>query len=186
MFRSLFGRQRGDGIPAAIYGAIVAQARSVSFYTDFRVPNSIEGRFELLVLHCAILLRRCRDGDAALQAAGQGVFDLFCQDMDRSLRTLGVGDLGVPKRMKQVGQAFYGRSAAYDAALGDGDGKALAGAIGRNFFAGDEPALAGALAAYTQAAVGALARALPEVLLSGHLPFPDPASYMPLAHAHEH
>src|SRR5204863_6075078 len=125
-----------DGIPAAIYGAIVAQARFPSFYIDFGVPDSIEGRFELLVLHCTILLHRCRQGDAALQAAGQGAFDLFCEDMDRSLRALGVGDLGVPKRMKRVGQAFYGRSGAYDAALTAGDREALTAAIGRNVFAG--------------------------------------------------
>ena len=102
------------------------------------------------------------------------MFDLFCQDMDRSLRELGVGDLGVPKRMKQVGEAFYGRSAAYEAALAAGDGEALAGAIGRNF-AGAGPAAATALAAYALAAAQRLAEASPEALLSGRLPFPDPA-----------
>jgi cytochrome b pre-mRNA-processing protein 3 len=81
----------------------------------------------------------------AEKALGQAVFDLYCTDMDRSLRELGFGDLGVPRRMKKMAQAFYGRSATYRQAIAAADQALLAEAISRNVFpenAGQAPALA--------------------------------------------
>src|SRR5882724_9487190 len=79
----------------ALYGAIVAQARLPVFYAGFGVPDTIEGRFDMVVLHLVLVLRRLRQGPRSA-ALAQGLFDAFCRDMDHNLRELGVGDLSVP------------------------------------------------------------------------------------------
>src|SRR5215208_2599562 len=102
---------------AALYGIIVAQARAPAFYQDYGVPDTIDGRFEMVVLHTVLVLRRLDAESGPIRGMGQGLFDLFCGDMDGSLREMGVGDLGVPREMRRIGEAFYGRQAAYVAAL---------------------------------------------------------------------
>ena len=94
---------------------IVAQARSAAFYTDYGVPDTVLGRFDLIVLHL-VLARLDGDGSSA-RGIGQKLFDLFCPDLDANLREMGVGDLAVPRRMQNFGEAFYGRQGAYLAAL---------------------------------------------------------------------
>src|SRR5476651_839358 len=74
---------------SALYGMIVAQARLPCFYRDYSVADTVNGRFDLIVLHLALLLDRFAR-DPALRDLGQGVFDRFCQDMDHNLRELGV------------------------------------------------------------------------------------------------
>src|SRR5215208_2944217 len=139
--------RRSGRIAPALYGAIVAQARVPDFYARLGVPDSVDGRFEMVVLHLALVLRSLRDADEGTRALGQEVFDIFCVEMDRSLREMGVGDLSVPKRMKRMGEAYYGRAAAYDAALDKGDRAALAAAVRRNLLRGAEGA-ADEIAAY--------------------------------------
>jgi hypothetical protein len=119
-----------------LYGAIVAQARSPIFYTDYGVPDTVEGRFELIVLHIVLLLARLDRGGDLARAFGQRLFDLFCRDLDANLREMGVGDLAVPKRMRRFGEAFYGRQAAYLAAIGAPGSRQLEKALGRNIFHG--------------------------------------------------
>ena len=103
---------------AALYGAIVAQARAARSSTQaYGVPDTVLGRFDLIVLHLVLLLRRLRAGEAAHRALAQGVFDAFCRDMDHNLREMGISDQGVPRQMRRVGEAFYGRAQAYEAAL---------------------------------------------------------------------
>lgn len=169
--------RREDRRPFALYGAIVAQARQAAFYTDFGVADSLDGRFDMVVLHVVLATRRLRR-DAP--AEHQALFDLFVSDMDRSLREMGVGDLTVPKRMKVMAAAFYGRLEAYGSALDARDADGLAEAIGRNVFPGAEPGgAAAALAAYVVATEDALAAAPLEAVLEGKLPFPDPAAFAP-------
>ena len=154
MLSRLFGRgQDQGGMATALYGAIVAQARSPDLYARLGVPDTVSGRFEMVILHAFLVFDRLQAGTAAQQAVGQGAFDLFCTDMDRSLRELGVGDLGVPRRMRQVGEAFYGRTRAYAECIARGDDTALAAALRRNVLkgtAGDEAAMA-ALTRYVRA-----------------------------------
>jgi hypothetical protein len=119
-----------------LYGAIVAQSRSAAFYTGYGVPDSLEGRFDLLVLHLVLLLARLDRAGPPERDVGQKLFDLFCHDLDANLREMGVGDLAVPKRMRQFGEAFYGRQAAYLAALEAPDGRELEKALARNIFGG--------------------------------------------------
>ena len=158
---------------AALYGAIVAQARRPVFYQDLAVPDTVLGRFDLIVLHLVLLLRRLREGEAMHRELAQGVFDAFCRDMDDNLREMGISDQGVPRQMRKVGEAFYGRAQAYEAALGEPDGR-LAAAIGRNVYGADAPVAAAALAVYVRATVGMLARQELAALATGRVSFPEP------------
>lgn len=142
------------GTIEAIYGMIVTQAREPLFYRDLGVPDTVNGRFDLLLLHLWMVLHHLRslaDGPALSQA----LFDHFCLDMDANLREMAVGDLAVPKKMQRLGEAFYGRSAAYDRALTDST-EALARAIDRNVLDGKSIAGARRLAAYTRAVLASL------------------------------
>src|ERR1700742_22131 len=144
---SHFGKPRASqrGTIEAIYGMIVTQAREPSFYRDFGVPDTVNGRFDLLLLHLWTVLRRFRSADDGA-ALSQALFDRFCEDMDANLREMGVGDLIVPKRMQAFGEAFYGRAAAYDAAFADDE--ALAQALCKNVLNGEGMENAWALANY--------------------------------------
>jgi cytochrome b pre-mRNA-processing protein 3 len=169
-------RARTDTI-SALYGMIVAQARLPCFYRDYAVADTVNGRFDLIVLHLALLLDRLSQ-EATLRALGQGVFDRFCEDMEHNLREMGIGDLKVPKEMQRMGEAFYGRAQAYQAALAaDGDAM-LAQAIARNIYGGSppKPDLAPRLAAYMRLAVLDLRAQVPGSLAEGDLRFPDPAA----------
>lgn len=172
-----FRRNPNEATIAALYGAIVAQARTPAFYKGFAVPDTVLGRFDLVVLHAALLVFRLR-GSAAMLALGQGVFDAFCRDMDDNLREMGVSDIGVPRQMRKVGEAFYGRAKAYEAALAaDGD-EALVAALIRNVYAnGGEPIAAATLGAYVRAAAMVLAGQSDAALMRGEARFPDPALF---------
>jgi cytochrome b pre-mRNA-processing protein 3 len=100
-----------------LYIRLVNQARSPEFYGALGVPDTPEGRFEMVALHACLVLRRLRADDAAGQAIGQELFDLMFVDMDASLRELGVGDLSVGKYVKRLASNFYARIAALDEAL---------------------------------------------------------------------
>jgi cytochrome b pre-mRNA-processing protein 3 len=133
MMLNLF-RRKPATIIVSLYGAIVAQARQPGFYAELGVPDTLEGRFDMIVLHLALVMRRLRAGGQAEQEGMQELFDLFCRDMDHNLREMGVSDLGVPKKMRKFGEAFYGRAAAYDRALDSADHQAIAEALSRNVF----------------------------------------------------
>jgi cytochrome b pre-mRNA-processing protein 3 len=131
MLSRLFGRPKSGSraVLDALYGEIVAAARQPAFYADWQVPDTPLGRFEMVSLHVFLVLRRLRGGTSPL---AQELTDEFFKDVDHSIRELGVGDMGVPKRMKKLARMFYGRVASYDAALDAGDLDALAAALQRN------------------------------------------------------
>lgn len=171
----------------ALYGAIVAQARSPAFYGALGVPDTVEGRFELIVLHLVLVLARLASGDdgtrgaKANRAAGQQLFDAFCRDLDHNLREMGTGDLAVPREMRHFGEAFYGRQAAYGAALIVAGAPELENALARNIFglAGTEDNAA-RLARYVRAVVSWLEALDLEGLVAGGAAFPNPETF---AHA---
>lgn len=175
LFRSK-ARARSRETIERLYGAIVAQSRRAEFYTDFGVPDTIEGRFEMVVLHTVLVCHRLKDGSEAERALSQEIFDTFAADMDSTLREIGVGDLTVPKKMKKIGAAFYGRAAAYDSALSEPGGDALAAALARNILEVDGPAQAQALAlaAYVRAVAATLAATPFATLAAGALELPPP------------
>ncbi len=160
------------GTIETIYGMIVTQAREPLFYRDLAVPDTVNGRFDLLLMHLWIVLRRLRGIKDGVELS-QALFDHFCADMDANLREMGVGDLAVPKRMRSIGEAFYGRTTAYDLALSDG-AEALAQALCRNILDGQHVEQARRLSAYAQAAMASLAGQDDHALLAGSWSFPSP------------
>ena len=166
-----------DGSAEELYRALVAQAREPDFYRLLGVADTVEGRLEMILLHLVLLFHRLhRDGEDG-QAVAQAVFDRFTVDMDRSLREMGVGDLSVPKRMKAIGQSFYGRLDVYGRLLAERDGKGLADALERNLRP-DGPTESGSkrLAAYAEAAVTELDRTSFDLISAGHVVFPKPTT----------
>jgi cytochrome b pre-mRNA-processing protein 3 len=178
MILNLFRRTPRDGTIAVLYGAIVAQARNPAFYERYGVPDTANGRLEMIVLHCVLVLRRLEANDA-LRPLGQALFDYFCSDMDANLREMAVGDMAVPRKMKAIAEAFYGRKRAYDTALAAPGLDELAAALARNVH--PEPDAAGAgvrqLAAYIREAVRTLAGIDDAALERGELAFPDPLAF---------
>jgi len=152
-----------------LYGAIVAQSRRSAFYVGYGVPDTIDGRFDLIVLHMVLLLARLdREGPSA------HLFDHFCRDLDANLREMGVGDLAVPKRMRQFAEAFYGRQSAYLAALGARNGRELEKALARNIFEGVDGAGPRRLARYARAVARHFVPQDQGALLRCAVDFPDP------------
>ncbi|WP_018697724.1 ubiquinol-cytochrome C chaperone family protein [Amorphus coralli] len=174
MVFGLFNRHKGVEVDG-LYRSIVAQARHPVFYRDWSVADTVDGRFEMLVLHLVLSVERLRGENRAISPAGQAVFDLFLKDMDRSLREMGVGDLSVGKRMKKLGKQVYGRFDAFGPALAAGDRQTLAEAIDRNVFAGDpKPDDANRLAGYALTAAEQLASQSTSDIESGRVNWPEP------------
>ncbi len=174
MFGKLFTRKKhGRSSPDLahdIYGSVVAKARNKALYQTLLVPDSINGRFDMMVLHIFILSHRLKDQDNACRSLSQSVFDAFLLDMDRGLREEGVGDTTVPKRLKTMTQVFYGRVRAYEGAVESGDRIALAEAINRNVFAGNHDDInADCLAGYTLRLHNHLKALSNQTLLQGEL-----------------
>jgi cytochrome b pre-mRNA-processing protein 3 len=160
------------GTIEAIYGMIVTQAREPLFYRNLGVPDTVNGRFDLLLMHLWLVLRRLKSVEAG-KGVSQALFDHFCNDMDDNLRELGVSDLKVPKRMQAFGEAFYGRTAAYDLALTDGR-EAFAQALCKNVLNGEHIEKARQLAAYAEVVTAALDRQDEATLMGGTFTFPSP------------
>ena len=153
------------------YEAIVAAARHPAFYAQWGVADTLDGRFDMVALHTYLVLDRLKGVEPAFR---QDLVDEFFRDMDRSLRELGVGDISVGKKVRKMAEVFYGRIAAYYAALaGEGDG--LVPVIARNVFP-DDPAPAGAtlLAAYLKDQRGHLAAQGSGAIAGGQVTFKEP------------
>jgi cytochrome b pre-mRNA-processing protein 3 len=125
-------RRAADGL----YRALVDHARTPAFFRELGVPDTPEGRFEMIALHVALVVRRLRREGARGQALGHELFDLMFADMDTSLRELGVGDLSVGRYVRRLARNFYARLAALDESLASGDLVRLRGMIERNVFHG--------------------------------------------------
>jgi cytochrome b pre-mRNA-processing protein 3 len=158
-----------------LYGMIVAQARSAAFYSSYGVPDTVEGRFDLIVLHLVLLLVRLDRDAGSGRGVGQRLFDIFCADLEANLREMGVGDLAVPKRMRRFGEAFYGRQAAYLAAFAVSDDRELEKALARNIFQVQDM-VPGAirLAQYARTALRQLEVQEEHKLLRGEVVLPKP------------
>lgn len=116
MFKALLKNRPLTRDAHALYGAVVAKSRSPEFYQKIGVPDSFDGRFEMMILHLYLVHAWLQGDDKSGKKISQSVFDLFLSDMDRSLREAAVGDVTVPKRLAKMTKVYYGRSKAYDAA----------------------------------------------------------------------
>lgn len=182
MFRSLF-RRRSPFADAAnqLYGRIVGAARTPTFYEQLGVPDTLDGRFDMVVVHMALVLRRLSSvtpdaaPDKTLPQArlAQDLFDLMFRDMDRTLREIGISDLKIGKEIKKMVRAYYGRALAYETGLRAG---ALEKAVRENVFrmAEGTPAQIAALAAYMRREAAALDAVAEADLLAGRIAFGSP------------
>ncbi len=137
-----------EGQLYAVYNAIVAQSRQTHFYADWAVPDTVTGRFDMISLHMCVLFRRLRPAPGESKDFAQDLFDLFFKDMDRSLRELGVSDVGVPKKIEKMGNLFYGLLEKVTFSLDSDDQSGLAATINRNVFDEGKPDEAVKLADY--------------------------------------
>ena len=132
-----------------VYFMVAEASRREPFFVDAGAPDNVEGRFEVLSIHMFLVLRRLKqDGDRARRFS-QYLFDAFFNSMDDALRELGVGDMSIGKRIRNMAEAFYGRTGAYDEALEKGDAELLSAAIARNIYGVEDiPAGANEIARY--------------------------------------
>jgi cytochrome b pre-mRNA-processing protein 3 len=157
MLQGLFAPSPAKAAGRRLYDAAAAKARDPAFYLDAGAPDTPNGRFELYTLHVVLILHRLKGEGRNASLVGQALFDTYLRALDDSLRDLGVGDLSVGKKMRKLGEAFYGRAKAYDKALEAGGGEPLEALITRTLFDGGQAAGAGALTGYVSRAATALA-----------------------------
>ena len=173
LFRPRQARIAGE----ALYAGLVDQARRPALYRDLGVADRIDSRFELYVLHLALLLTRLKGEGESASETGQAVFDAFVGALGDSLRELGVGDLSVAKKMRKLGEAVYGRVVGYQNAVSDGDKEGLAGLIARAVYGEEQTTpLAEGLAAYALSTSEALLLQRLEDILRGRVIWPEPAA----------
>ncbi len=156
----------------AVYARLVTQARQPFFYREAGVPDTLDGRFEMVLLHLFLVLRRLqREPGKRAEAFACELTQAFFGDMDRSLREMGVSDTGVGKRVKKMGAAFYGRLDAYTKALGSGD---FNGALKRNAYGTVEAAdeAVARLAEYVRTSEAALGAQPADEIIAGKMAFP--------------
>ena len=113
----LFRRSPHKDAAHALYVEAVRQARQPSFYASCGVPDTLDGRFDLIVLHVFLVMRALAQAGETGQKVGSAVLDVMFDDMDMNLREMGVGDLSVGKKVKAMARAYYGRAKAYGEAL---------------------------------------------------------------------
>lgn len=156
---------------AALYDAIARQARTPEPFRDLEVPDTLDGRFDSICLHAFLVVRRLgREGEDGA-AMARDLYDALFADMDRGLREMGVGDLGIARRVRQMAEALMGRIKAYDASLESGEQAALAAALRRNLYGTSEtvrPETLATMARYVRASDAALAaQSLDDLIAKG-------------------
>jgi cytochrome b pre-mRNA-processing protein 3 len=177
--RSLFRRNHLKEAAERAYDAVVAQARRTEFFMRCGVPDTLDGRFELICAHAFLYLYRLKEEPPPAPKLGQVFFDAMFADFDRSLRELGTGDLSVGREVKKMAQAFYGRIQGYEQGLQYGDA-VLGAALSRNLFgtACPDPAQVAAMGGYMRRESVRLRDEDRQQLLAGHVFFgapPEPA-----------
>lgn len=136
---SLIRRGRYERVGFELYGVAVAAARDPFLYTSLQVPDTLDGRFDMIGIYAFLLIQRLKRESAPGPALAQAVFDAMFSDMDINLREMGVGDLSVGRKVRVMWEAFHGRAAAYSAAMAGADMTALDAALERNVWRGKPP-----------------------------------------------
>jgi cytochrome b pre-mRNA-processing protein 3 len=173
---ALFAKKNNNrAIVARQYDLLTQMAREPTFFREMSVPDTVMGRFEMLTVVLILYFRRTAASERSGQEIAQEIIDAFFEDIDHSIRELGVGDIGVPKRVKKFARMYYGRLEAYASALDQGDAEALSAALRRNIRPEepDAPDM-GELASYMMATDEALKAVSEDVIARGGLTFPEP------------
>ena len=175
MLPRLFRQRPAYEAGQALYRTAAAQARDPAFYRDAHAPDTVEGRFELYMIHVILVAMRLRGEGRRAAETSQVMFDAFLRGLDDAMREMGVGDLSVGKKMRRLGEAFYGRAKRYDELIGDP--AELRAMVRRTLYAdveGEEAdAGADAVAAYAARAHAALRAQSSDRLLAGEASFPS-------------
>ena len=170
----LFGRGRYERAGFQLYTAAVQAARDPYFYASLGVPDTLDGRFDLVGLYACLVIRRLRGIPPKGPVLAQAVFDAMFSDMDINLREMGVGDMNVAKKIRAMWEAFHGRAVAYEAPLAAYDAVALGEAVARNVWRGERAPGAPAVARIAVAQMRALDAMAPAGLLAGQVSFLAP------------
>jgi len=175
MLKRLFKPRPAQIAGRALYARAVAQSRSPALYAELGAPDTVEGRFELYSLHVYLLLERLKDQGAQAAETAQALFDTYLSALDNSLREMGVGDISVGKRMRKLGEAFYGRVNSFEQALATlPDASALEAMLGRTVYEGVDATKAPGLAAYMLTQRDALAAQPLERFYAGEVEWAAP------------
>ena len=169
MFDRLFRKRPARTAGQALYAAVVERARAPTLYEALGAPDTVEGRFELYSLHVVLILDRLRGQGEQAAEISQTLFDTYVKALDDALREMGVGDLSVGKKMRKLGEAFFGRAKSYEQAIASlPDQTELEALLARTVYADTEVA-PGPLAAYVVAQRGALSAEPLDRLLAGQV-----------------
>lgn len=170
MIFGLFGKRERRRAPVeAVFSRIAEASRRQELYLAGGIPDSFEGRFEALTLHVFLVLRRLKQLPPPAAGFSQELVDATFAYLELGFRNGGISDVAVPKRMKKIGQSFYGRVKAYEQALDQPSDRELVEALGRNAAPG---AGAEALAAYVRIAESNLASLDLDAILAEERLFP--------------
>lgn len=168
MLKGLFKPKPAQVAGQALYTRTAPQARLPALYAELGAPDTPEGRFELFSLHVYLILERLKGQGPQAAATAQALFDAYVSSLDNALRELGVGDLSVGKRMRKLGEAFFGRVKSYEAAFAKlPDAADLEAVIARTVYAEADASRAPDLAAYVLAQRAVLADQPLDRFLSG-------------------
>jgi cytochrome b pre-mRNA-processing protein 3 len=177
MFRWFAGRAARKEAAEKIYDAIVAQSRNPNFYIRCGVPDTLSGRFDMLVIHMFVVLQILKLGGREGQLLAQEIVEAFIREMDTMVRDLGVSDRNVPKEVRKIAQLFYGQLLAYSTALQRNDSKGLASEVWKSFQSADgasqQPVASDSLATYIQQSIKAIQEMPLNMLLQGNIRFAD-------------
>ncbi len=166
----LFRPRPATAAGRALYARAVEQSRSPALYSDLGAPDTVEGRFEIYSLHVVLLLDRLRGQGEAAADVSQALFDTYVKALDNALREMGVGDLSVGRKMRKLGEAFYGRGKSYEAAFAAlPDEEPLRALIARTVHAEADAASAPRMVSYILTQRAALAGQPAERLLAGEV-----------------
>lgn len=172
MLNRLFGKKPEKARAEALYRQIVTAARTPDLYAGLGVPDTVEGRFEMIILHCALVVLQLQPlEDEEARKLSQALFDTMFDDFDAAMREMGVGDSGVGKKIRFMAEGFYGRAEALRQAADDPDPVQLQTVLARNVYNADaDDARAPALALYVNSAIDRLGAQGGGALLAGGQP----------------
>lgn len=177
MLNRLFSRRKYQSNAESLYAAIMAQARQAHFYSRWSVPDTLDGRFEMLVVHAFLVIRRIKGCGETGRKVAQSLFDHMFVDLDQAIREEGVSDVAVPGKIKAMASAFYGRAAHYEEALAEADHQMLAQVIGRNVFPNTgQSGNAEALGVYMRRTIDVLESQPDRALIAGRVVFCAPGN----------
>ena len=175
MLSWLTSRRTRQRTARSLYGSIVSAARRQPFYASWGVPDTMQGRFEMIVLHLALVIRRLGSEARAGKRLAQALTETFVVDMDDELREMTFGDLAVPREIRRATAAVFDRHNAYLAALGDPHDMLPRAIETQLAYLQPEKLDAASLAGYVRRASAALGEQASARIMAGQIAWPDVA-----------